>query len=438
MVKKLSSLSKSGQSLASNPARIDFELFMDAAQNLYHPKTNPEGAFALNIAENSVSTAWIQNKLDEITAKNKMPDWVMKYTDPKGNPEVRQSVATFMENHLCKCPIAADSLVLSAGATSVIEISSFGLADPGDVVVIPAPSYPMYTNDMGVKSKLVRYDLQTHFYLDEIGSSAPVTVAMLKKAKKQIKAQRKRFKILLITSPDNPTGCVYSKDQLKKLATWCIENKIHMIVNEIYGLSLIDTSIKAIKKDYPISIEFQSFAGVMRKKKSPYLHLWYAFSKDFAMSGLRFGVVHSHNESFIQALSNINIPHMVSNYTQWMVGEMLNDDDFISSYIQKNKKRLNKSYLLVIKFLKKLDIPYIPSRGSLFVWADFSKYMSKYSAKAEEKMWLDIYRKSGVLLTPGMGFQHRRMGMFRIVFTAVPYEYLEVALDRMSIYLKSL
>ena len=435
MVKKLSSLSKSGQSLASNPARIDFEIFMEAAQNLYDPKTNPKGTFPLNIAENSPSTAWIQNKLDKITAKKKMPDWVMKYTDPTGNPEVREAMANFMEKHLCKCPISPNSLVFSAGASSIIEISSFALADPGDVVVIPAPSYPMYTNDMGVKSKLERYDLQTHFFLDEIGSSAPVTVPKLEKAKTEIKAQGKRFKILLITSPDNPTGCVYPKKQLKKLAKWCIKNKIHMVVNEIYGLSLIDTTIKAIKKDYPESIKYKSFARVMRKKKSPYLHLWYALSKDFAMSGLRFGIVHSHNESFIQALANINIPHMVSNYTQWMVGEMFKDDDFISSYIKKNKKRLNKSYLLVIKFLKKLDIPYIPSRGSLFVWADFSKYMKRYSTKAEEEMWLEIYRKTGVLLTPGMGFQHRRKGMFRIVFTAVPYGYLKVALKRMKKFL---
>jgi len=119
MTQSLSSLSEKGKSLAGNPARIDFEIFMEAAQDLYHPKSNPKGTFPLNIAENTISTHWIQNKLDEISASKNMPDWVMKYTDPKGNPDVRDSVAKFMEKHLCKCPISPDSLVFSAGASSI-------------------------------------------------------------------------------------------------------------------------------------------------------------------------------------------------------------------------------------------------------------------------------------------------------------------------------
>ena len=438
MTDPLSTLSPRGQSLASNPARIDFEIFMEAMQNLYCPKTNKKGAFPLNIAENSISTSIIQNKLTAVTQQNEMPDWVMKYTNPIGNPDVREVVAKFMERHLCKCPISPDSIAFSSGASSIIEISSFVLANSGDVVVIPAPAYTMYTNDMGVKSNLERYDLHTHYDLDEIGSTAPVKSSMLQKAKKDLKASKKTFKMLVITSPDNPTGCVYSKKELNKLADWCIKNRVHMVVNEIYGLSLIDTNEKAIKKDYTETTEFKSFAKIMKKKKSPYLHLWYAFSKDFAMSGLRFGIVHSLNESFISALANVNVPHMVSNYTQWMVGEMLKDNKFVSSYIVENKKRLNKSYLLVVKLFKKLNIPYTPSRGSLFVWADLSKYMKQDSEQGQEDLWLDIYKNTGILLTPGMGFRHKKKGLFRIVFTAVPYGHLKVAMRRLEGYLGKL
>lgn len=438
MTAELNSLSTRGQSLASNPARIDFEIFMEAAQNLYCPESNQNGAFPLNIAENAISTSIIQTKLTAITQQNVFPDWVMKYTDPTGHPTVREEVAKFLSNHLCKCPIDADSIAFSAGASSIIEISSFVLANPHNVVVIPAPSYPMYTNDMGVKSGIERYDLQTHNELNEIGSSAPVTIKMLQNAKKEIEAAGKCFKILLITSPDNPTGCVYSSVELEALADWCIENKVHMVVNEIYGLSLIDTDNALIRNDYQEQTQFQSFANIMYSRKSPFLHLWYAFSKDFAMSGLRFGIVHSHNATFVQALANVNVPHMVSNHTQWMIGEMLKDDDFISSYISENKKRLNKSYLMVVKLLKDLDLPYIPSRGSLFVWADFSKFMNQQSDQGQEDLWLDIYRNTGVLLTPGMGFQHTKKGMFRIVFTAVPVEWLVVALEKLEKHLKSL
>ncbi|MGK0364551.1 MAG: aspartate/methionine/tyrosine aminotransferase [Saprospiraceae bacterium] len=432
----LSTLSKRGQSLASNPARIDFEIFMEASQNLYHPEDNPNGTFPVNVAENTLMSSVVKKKLTSILQEHEMPDWVLNYTSMLGNPDVRTEIARFMEQYLCKCPIHADTIALSAGASAIIEVSSFVLANPGDVVVIPAPSYPMYTKDLGIKSGMERYDLQTHFDLQEVGANAPVKTEHLDKAWTELNAQGKCFKILLITSPDNPTGCRYTIQELRTLADWCIAHKVHLIVNEIYGLSLIDTQDEILQKEYSNDGDYASFATIMHELESDYLHLWYAFSKDFAMSGLRFGLVHSLNEAFMTGFSNSNIPHLVSNITQWMVAEMLKDTDFIESYILENKVRLNQSYKLVIEALRKIDVPYIPSRGSLFVWADFSKYLKEDSEVGQEQLWLDIYNNTGVLLTPGIGFQHEKKGMFRIVFTAVSFSDLEVAVERIVGYLK--
>lgn len=429
------SLSLRGQSLAQNPARVDFELFMEASQNLYCPDTNPGGAFPLNVAENNLTTALIKNKLNSITQQNEMPDWVLNYTDLLGQVDVRIAVARFMEQFLCKCPISTDTIGLSAGATAIIEVSSFVLANAGDVVVIPAPSYPMYTNDLGLKSGIERYDLQTHYDIKEIGSIAPVTIESLDKAWNELKNQGKCFKILLITSPDNPTGCMYTEHQLRQFANWCIQHQVHLIVNEIYGLSLIDTQDAALQKDYKETGIYASFATIMHELESDYLHFWYAMSKDFAMSGLRFGIVHSLNKAFIQGFENANVPHLVSNFTQWMIAEMLTDIDFIASYIQQNKACITESYQLVLATLNKIDVPYIPSRGSLFVWADFSKYLKEDSEQGEEQLWIDIYKNTGVLLTPGIGFQHQKKGLFRIVHTAVSMKHLRVAMDRLKAYL---
>ena len=435
MSNPLSSLSNRGAASAQNPARIDFELFMEANQNLYCPDSNPDGAFPLNVAENTLSTSFIKAKLTAILQQNEMPDWVLNYTDLLGHPEVRAEVAQFMEDYLCKCPIDADTIGFSAGASAIIEVSSFMLANPGDVVAIPAPAYPMYTNDLGLKSGMERYDLQTHYNIEEMGSEAPVRPEHLDKAWAELNAQGKCFKVLLITSPDNPTGCMYTRQDLSQLADWCIAHKVHLIVNEIYGLSLIDTQEAGLRNDYSETIDYASFATIMHESKSDYLHLWYAFSKDFAMSGLRFGVVHSLNEAFITGLGNLNIPHLVSNITQWIVGTMLKDTDFLEGYIKENKVRLKQSYQLAIEALKKIDIPYVPARGSLFVWADFSKFLKEDSDKGQEELWIDIYRNTGVLLTPGIGFQHQKKGLFRIVHTAVPISHLEVAMDKMTAYL---
>ncbi len=428
-------LSKRGTDLAENPARIDMELFMEAAQNLYCPNSNPSGTFLLNVAENSLTASIIKDKLTSILKQKEIPDWVLKYTDSLGHPEVRSELANLMEQHLCKCPINPDTIALSAGASAVIEVTSFVLANPGDVVVIPAPSYPMYTKDMGTKSGLERYDLQTHFNLEDIGSKAPVDITLLDKTFAKLNSQNKCFKILLITSPDNPTGCRYTKDQLKELANWCIQHKVHMIVNEIYGLSLIDTQDPLTKDAYQDYGDYASFAKIMNELNSDYLHLWYAFSKDFSMSGLRFGMLHTLNKKLLKGYDNANIPHMVSNITQWMIGEMLKDSAFIEHYIKTNKTLLNASYKLVIEAFNKINVPYIPSRGSLFVWVDLSRFLKEDSDSGQEQLWLDIYNNTGILLTPGAGFQHQKKGLFRIVFTAVERDYLKVAMDRLITYL---
>jgi 1-aminocyclopropane-1-carboxylate synthase len=411
------------------------ELFMEAAENLYCPQENPDGAFPLNVAENILMVPFVKKQLEGILKNSPLPDWAFQYTDPKGHPEVREVFARFMEKHLCQCPVEPDSIAFSAGASATIEVSSFLLASEGDTVVIPAPSYPMYTNDMGVKSGLKRYDLQTHYHPADHPSISPLTLSHLEETWSGLQEQGQTFKALLLTSPDNPTGCMYSEEQLMEIARWCIEHKVHLIVNEIYGLSRIDTEDEAIRQDYPESVTLVSFARIMNTLQSDYLHLWYALSKDFAMSGFRFGIVHSLNEAFLNGLENANIPHMVSNLNQWAIGELFKDEQFIQQHIKENKERLTRSYKVVIQALNRIGVPYIPSRGSLFVWADFSKYLKQDTDKGQEQLWFDLYRNTGVLLTPGTGFQHEKKGLFRIVYTALPQSHLEVAMGRLVEYL---
>jgi len=429
-----SSLSARGSHLAATPARADFDLFMQAAQDPYHPDTNPEGKMPLNVAENSPMIAWVQERTQAILRAGPLPEWIFKYTQPVGHPDVRASVAQFMSQYLCQCPVSPDHIAFGAGAAAIIEVSSFVLADPGDVVVIPAPAYPMYTHDLGAKSGMERYDLQTHYHLSEHGEQGPVTPDRLDQAWADLQAQGKRFRLLLLTSPDNPTGCMYEEAQLRELADWCIRHEVHLVVSEIYGLSLIDPAPQAQDHAAPAFDKPASFAQVMAERRSDYLHLWYALSKDFAMSGLRFGLLHSLNEGLLQGFANANIPHMVSNLTQWVVGQMFRQTDFIEAYLQENRRRLTESYRVVTDALDHWAVPYLPIRGSLFVWADLSRFLTEDSAAGEDQLWHDIFQHTGVLLTPGRGFGHQKRGLFRLVYTAVPTSHLRVAMERLGAY----
>lgn len=429
-------LSKRGQKVHDTVLRVDFELFFEANQDIYHKETNPNGKFPLNTAENKQSWPLLKEKMEMLLLEKSIPNWVANYTSCLGDESFRIALAGFLSKFLTKCPINPDHLGVSAGATAIVEMTAWLLADAGDVLVLPTPSYPVYKQDIGNKPNLERYDLVTHHEISDLKNKPALKIKHLKKAKKEIEKQGKKFKVLVLTTPDNPTGEIYTKKQLNRVADYCIKNRIHLIVNEIYGLSIINTNHPAIKEDYSKQRTFTSFAQIMAAKKSPYLHLWYALSKDMGISGFRVGAVYSHNEAFIKAYDNLNAPHLVSNHTQWLLGEILSDYAFMEKYIAHNQLLLTESYALVVQYLKKLNVPYVPSRGSLFVWADFSEFLKKPTLKAETQFWELLYEKTGVLLTPGEGFGHSKKGLYRIVFPCFDKQDLEVAMERLAVFLQ--
>ena len=427
-----STLSNRGTKAANSPARIDLDLYFEATQNLYDRVTNPQGAFPLNVAENKLNWSALQEKIAQVTREEKVADWSSRYGHPAGVESFREAVAEYLSRHLFDCPVSGDTLAFSSGLTSTIEQTAFLLGEPGDVAVIPAPSYPVYTGDLSVKSGIKRFDLITHHALGEIRDGLKIEIADLEKALATIQARGERFSMLILTNPDNPTGGIYSQEQLRSVTQWCIDHQIHLIVNEIYGNSLIDISHPAIRDDYSNPTPFVSFGRLMAERKSPYLHLWYSFSKDFGISGFRIGMLHSHNQELIRAYGNINLTHSVSNLTQWLMELVLRDHDFVKSYLTDNQKRLTEAYAVVVNALNKIGIPYNPSRGSLFIWMDLSELLDEQTSEVEAKLWLDIYQSTGILLTPTHGFGHTTKGLYRMVISYFQPVDMQVAMDRLS------
>ncbi len=426
------SLSARGAHAAVSPLRIDHDAFRAAMADRYHAVDNPAGALPLNVAENRLVWPELKAKVEEITRSHPIPEWVPKYASHRGAAPFRAAAASFLSEHLVGVPVDGDTLGVSAGATSVIEMTAFILAEPGDVAVIPAPCYPVYRKDLGNMACVERHDLVTHHQITEIAGGPRLGVADLERAAHEVKASGRRFRMLVLTAPDNPTGAIYPGELLAEMADWCIEREVHMVVNELYGLSLIDTSHPAIRGDYDDPVPFTSFGRIMADRKSDWLHLWYAVSKDFGLSGFRIGLLHSHNRALLQAYENLNLTHTASNHTQWVMQHMLSDTDFVTRYVALNQARLTESYAVVVDGLRRAGIPYVPSRGSLFAWIDLSEFLATETEEAELDLWRELFRGSGVLLTPGVGFGHTKRGLFRMVYPCVDMDELRVAMDRMA------
>ncbi|NND05853.1 MAG: aminotransferase class I/II-fold pyridoxal phosphate-dependent enzyme [Saprospiraceae bacterium] len=429
---KNSTLSIRGSKASKGTPRVDLDVFFEASQNTFDARLNPNGAFLLNMAENHHCWHLLRDRLQTISCETQIPDWVAGYTAVTGAPEVRNSIATFLETFLTQVNLDPEHLAISAGATSVIEMTAFILGNPNDVVVFPAPAYPVYKADIGNLAGLERFDLQTHVDLMEL-SEAKISTSMLDNLYDDLQQQGRNWSMLVLTQPDNPTGIIFSSGDLRRIAKWCIDHKVHLVVNEIYGLSLIDITHPELKEDYADLIQFDSFAKVMAELKSDFLHHWYAFSKDFGISGFRIGVLYSMNQGLLKAYSNLALGRCVSNHTQWLLQQVLDDQEFLHTYIETNQQQLTSSYLLVVRTLRKLEIPYVPAKGSLFVWADLSSLLPKRD-NAEYELWMDIYQSTGILLTPGSSFGHTYPGAFRIVHSLVSPAAMAVAMKKLEDY----
>ncbi|MGY6557655.1 MAG: aminotransferase class I/II-fold pyridoxal phosphate-dependent enzyme [Nitritalea sp.] len=430
------SLSSLGRAAAQSPSRVDLNLYFEGMQNRYHPTKNPQGKLLLNVAENLLNWPFLQQRLHGLAAEEAPPEWAATYGDPAGVPEFRSAIADFLGEHLFAQAPPAETIATAVGATSIIEMSAFLLADPEDVAAIPAPAYPVYRADLQAFARVRRVDIPVADTLAHRGPYLDLPLSAVEEQATALRAKGKRMRMLILTQPDNPTGGIYREAQLEQLAQWCMAQEVHLIVNEIYGLSQLDWSHPELAAQRIEKPHFCSFGTIMARHKSPYLHLWYAFSKDLGLSGFRVGVLHSYSEALIQAFRNTALTHGMSNYTQWILTRLLADKAFMQEFLTRHKKALTDAFVQVARAFAPLQVPYFHAAGSLFAWFSLQDCFPSGQEPDEEALWLRIYEETGVLLTPTTGFGHRQKGYFRMVISGMSAEDLGEALARLTAFIQ--
>lgn len=423
------SLSTRGRHAAATPLRADFELLDQAVQDEYHPTKNPTGAIPLCIAENLLGWEQLRDKLQSLAATRQTPDWVASYTSTLGHPDFRAALAKFLSKRLGGNDLNPETMAISAGATATIEMAGFLLADTGDVAVLPGPAYGGYRPDLTNRAGVEVH----HITLPNSDEHPGVYQLRTQDLDAAYERLGDRFKLLILTQPNNPTGQVFTEDQIFAAVSWCEERKIHCIVNEIYAMSLIDQEHPDLVVDYEQRQWFVSCLPQLELRNSDYFHWWYSFSKDFGISGLRVGALYTKNDALIKAWANFGAPSISSNYTQWLLTELLAEEEWIANWM-KNDRKITESYVTVVQTLRDLGIDYSPAVGSLFVWFDLSSRLVENTDEAWVALWRHIYDTTGLLLTYPIGMGGDRRGWFRMVYSGVSKDTLEEVMRRLKSY----
>ena len=226
-------------------------------------------------------------------------DGKTKYTPSAGIPALRKAIAKQLQDD---CGLSYDytQIVVASGAKHSVYIALAAITNPGDEIIIPAPFWVSY------------------YEMVKMTGGVPVIVTAgeesgFKVTASQIEAAiTDKTKCLMLNNPSNPTGMIYSKDELKSIAEVCVKHDLYILADEIYYKLIYD------------GIEFTSIASLGDEVKERCL-LINGVSKSYAMTGWRIGYC-AANKQLAKIMSNY-LSHSTgapSTISQWAAVEAIN------------------------------------------------------------------------------------------------------------------
>ena len=255
----------------------------------------------------------------------------------------------------------------------------------------------------------VSYSIElTHASNPEFGETAPfeLSVGRMEQAYKSAKSEGLNVRAVILANPNNPLGNVYTKDQLISYLKFADKYKLHLILDEIYFFSIYDPAVS-------MTTGLSLFGAI----DPNLLHIVWGFSKDFAVSGFRCGLVHTVNSELASVLFSSGYFQSVPTIAQYVLQCIVEDFDWLDTiYFPTNQERLRKAKNFVCSELNEIGVQCLPSVGGLYVWVDLREFVQPLNKEGEMKL-MEQFLENGVYITAGLAFQAPEFGWFRIIFS---------------------
>uniref|UniRef100_A0A383VMM0 Aminotransferase class I/classII large domain-containing protein n=1 Tax=Tetradesmus obliquus TaxID=3088 RepID=A0A383VMM0_TETOB len=403
-------------------------MFFEAQSDLWSPD-NPDGYIALAVAENRLTTELVQQGLQ---AHGGFPAAMLYYQDMRGIPELRQAIAGMLQDSFMQgVQIDPQHLSVLAGVGAVLDLLFQCIAEPGDGVLIPAPYYPAFDNDLRVRNQVTT--LPVH-----LDSQQQDFAAALDAAAEAAAAAGHPVSALMFTHPSNPQGTLFSRQQLASMMQWCLRRKVHCISDEVYANSVFDESQQFVSAAHLLQQEVRSMEG--SQHAGELVHIVFGFSKDFCASGLRVGCLLTKNTGLNKALDNISYFNSTPCPLQWSLSQLLSDKQWLQHYLQENRRRLREAYASVTSGLDAAGIPYTAAPAGMFLWVDLRAAFGGQPGSWEDEaaLWRCMAQQHRVVLTPGAACHAAEPGWFRVCYAWTSPGSLPAAVSRIAAAVKQM
>jgi aspartate aminotransferase len=334
-----------------------------------------------------------------------------KYTPAEGILELREVICKWLVDDY-NAVYKPRQIIITCGAKHAVYQGVLCVCDPGDEVILPAPywvSYPEMIKLAGAEM------IEIHPNPDNQLKITPEQLAQ---------AITKKTKLLILNSPSNPSGAVYSRAELDGLVKVIKKAGIFVLSDEIYDKIVFDDA------------QFASLAGYPEIKEQ--LLLVNGVSKSFAMTGWRIGFIAAPENvaDAIKAYQGHSTSNPASISQKAALAALLGDKSFISVMHAAFTERRNYVQQRLT------SIPQITCclpQGAFYAFPNISKYLGKKKGTRAMKNSMELcaylLEDFGVAIVPGSAFGME--GHVRLSF-ATSMEVLKKALDRIENGLKSL
>lgn len=316
------------------------------------------------------------------------------YTPTRGIPELLDAIAEKLRNEN-RIDVTGKNIIVTPGAKFAIYAAINCLVDEGDEVVLLDPSWVTYEACVQLsRGKVVWVSYEENF------EDAPIEEYITKKTK-----------MLVINTPNNPLGVVYSKGFLKKIRDLAVDHELFVLSDEVYEKIVFEgehVSLASLDSMFDRTVTVNGF------------------SKTYSMTGWRLGYA-AAPEWIIERMERVQ-SHSVSHPSSFVqyagIAAIKSDQSFISKMVEEFKFRRD----MILSKFKELGIKFAPPKGAFYMFFD--------SGKESFEFCEEFLKKKFVALTPGKAFGRKFSTWVRLSY-ATSRENIAEFLKRFEEFLYS-
>jgi len=328
------------------------------------------------------------------------------YTPSGGIPELKQAIVSYVEREY-QLRYQPKQVIVTDGAKYALYLLFQAILNVGDEVIIPVPYWVSY----GEQVKLA--EGKPVFVSSTQEQSFKVSVAQLEAVRTD------KTKAIILNSPSNPTGVIYTEEELRQIGEWAVAHNILIIADDIYG--------RLVYNEH----RFTPIATISEAIRQQTIII-NGVSKTYAMTGWRIGFAVG-DEKIIQAMTQLasqstSNPVAVSQYAaiEALTGEQSTVEDMRQAF----EKRLNYIYPKVAALP---GVSLIKPEGAFYLFPNVKKTLEICGYDNVTNWVEDLLQEAHVALVTGEGFgapEHVRMSYATDLMT------LEKAIERMNDFIE--